>query len=123
MKKLSIVTALTLGLSLPLSAMADDDVTIRVMEMNEVSSDAVMQQIELPDAASDEAAENGEPGLRERERIREHAGDGEELMQQEGEMEQYREMEQMHEGMMEDQYDTPETQDVNGDQTGMHGVR
>ena len=67
MKKLNVAIALSLGMSLPFGVMADDDVTIRVMEMNEISSDAVMQQIQLPDAASEQALENGQPGNRARE--------------------------------------------------------
>lgn len=60
MKKLNIAMAFALGLTLPFGAMAasDDEVTIRVMGMNEQAADSVMKQIVLPDAASDKARAN-----------------------------------------------------------------
>ena len=64
MKKLSVAVLLTLGVSLPYSAMAaDDDVTIRMMDMNETAYENVMKEIELPESASDNGRENSAKGL------------------------------------------------------------
>ena len=111
MKNLATVMAMAAMISLPMAANAadDDEVTIRVMEMNEVSSDAVMQQIELPEVASDQAQENGQPGHRERERIRQMNEQGDQEMIHEGEMEQLRErMMEQHQEQQNMQPDVPE---------------
>lgn len=74
MKKLNI--ALALILLIPFAAIAltpEDEVTIRVMEMHEKSSSSVMDRIELPDAATDQVAEE----TNDRKRLIEHKGDGE----------------------------------------------
>lgn len=121
MKKLTLSIALGLGLSLPFAAMAaDDEVTIRVMEMNESSVQAVMQEIQLPDAASDQAQENNQQANREQQRNREMHENGEQVMAHEGEMEQAREMEQRHERVMEEFHEqqlhteVPESPDAGG---------
>lgn len=58
MKKLNLAIILALGLVVPFSAMATDstdEVTIRMMNRFEYSTDNVTKNIELPDAASDQA--------------------------------------------------------------------
>jgi len=90
------------SLLIPAGAMADEteDLTIRVMEMNENSVQAVTRNIELPDAASENAVENVAQGLqtanqnRERNRVR-IEDDGDQLMLQE--QEQLRERIEEHE--------------------------
>lgn len=71
MNKLTLAVVLGLGLTLPLGAMAstDEEVTIRVMQMNENSSDNVTRYIKLPDVASDEAKEQAQ--FQNHERVRE----------------------------------------------------
>lgn len=61
MKKLNLATALALSLAVPFSAQAfaDEDVTIRVMEMHENTTEAVMKQIQLPDLAQDKVTDEG----------------------------------------------------------------
>jgi len=55
---------LGLGLSAPYSVMAEeDDVTIRMMDMNETAYENVMKEIELPEAASDTGRERSAKGL------------------------------------------------------------
>ncbi len=65
MKNLNKAILIALGMALPLGAMAspDDDVTIRMMEMNEHAADAVTSHIELPEAADDHAREHAANGL------------------------------------------------------------
>jgi len=54
MKTLSKAILLSLGMALPLGVMAaSDDVTIRVMELDEASSNHVIEHIELPDIADE----------------------------------------------------------------------
>jgi len=64
MNKLSVAIVLGLGLSTPYSVMAEeDDVTIRMMDMNETAYENVMKEIELPEAASDTGRERSAKGL------------------------------------------------------------
>lgn len=65
MKNLNKAILIALGMALPLGAMAspDDDVTIRMMEVNEHAADAVTSHIELPEAADDHAREHAAKGL------------------------------------------------------------
>lgn len=88
MKKLNTAIAISLGLLMPFAAMgaSDEEVTIRVMEMNEHSSQAVMNMIELPDVANEEARQQVRNTTQNRHRVRENydeeggiegAGDGE----------------------------------------------
>ncbi|MFV9616637.1 MAG: hypothetical protein ACNYZG_11820 [Gammaproteobacteria bacterium] len=77
MKKLNIAGALVLvfGLVLPSGAFAvtaDDEVTIRVMEMHEKSTSSVMNRIQLPDLAGDKVTEQE----KYRKRLTEHKGEG-----------------------------------------------
>lgn len=69
------LTALIMAgsLILPIGAMAEEteDLTIRVMEMNENSVEAVTRNIELPDAASENAAEGVQTANQNRVRNRE----------------------------------------------------
>lgn len=106
------LTAITLAgsLLLPLGAMADEteDLTIRVMEMNENSVEAVTRNIELPEAASEQAVENAASGLqtanqnRVRNRIMiEEGGDQLMLQEQERLREQMEEREQERAEMRE----------------------
>ena len=83
MKKINTAIAISIGLLLPFAAMgaSGDEVTIRVMEMHENSSQAVMNQIELPEVANDEARQKIRNVIQNRGRVRENmdenaAGDG-----------------------------------------------
>lgn len=102
------LTALVMAgsLLLPIGAMADEteDLTIRVMEMNENSVQAVTRNIELPEAASDNAAERVQTANQNRVRTREMIEDGgDQLMTQEQERlrERIEEHEQDREHMRE----------------------
>ena len=100
MSKLTVAVILGLGMLLPLSAMAgsDDEVTIRVMHMNENTSEKVLRYIELPDAASDEADEQAQSRDRNRERVRERENQNDpDPESQEALMEQERERLMEHE--------------------------
>ncbi|HEY9050349.1 MAG TPA: hypothetical protein VIQ03_02320 [Gammaproteobacteria bacterium] len=103
MNKLTLAVVLGMGMSLPLGAMAstDEEVTIRVMQMNENSSENVTRYIELPDAASDEAQEQAQSSDRNRERVRERENQQDPDAVQDHIMEQTQEMEQDRERMME----------------------
>lgn len=74
---LAIVLAIVVGilvLFIPTAASAttaDDEVTIRVMEMHEKSTSAVMNRIQLPEAASEKVTEEATY----RNRLTEHKGD------------------------------------------------
>lgn len=65
MKNLNKAILIALGMAMPLSAMAtpDDDVTIRMMEVNEHAAEAVTSHIELPGAADDHAREHAANGM------------------------------------------------------------
>ncbi len=64
MKKLHKAIILALGMALPMGAMAasDAEVTIRVMEMNEASSEQVMEHIKLPEMLDEKAHDSAEHG-------------------------------------------------------------
>lgn len=66
MKNLNRTILIVLGIVLPNVAIAspDDGVTIRMMDADERSSEAVTRQIELPEAASEQAREHAEDGLK-----------------------------------------------------------
>lgn len=65
MKNLNKAILIAMGMALPLSAMAspDDDVTIRMMDVNEHAAEAVTSHIELPDISNDHAREHAANGL------------------------------------------------------------
>jgi len=65
MKNLNKAIIIALGMALPLSVMASpgDDVTIRMMDMNEHAADTVTSHIELPGTADDHAREHAANGL------------------------------------------------------------
>ena len=65
MKNLNKAILIALGMALPLGVMAspDDDVTIRMMEVNEHAADAVTSHIELPEVANEHAREHAAGGL------------------------------------------------------------
>ena len=106
------LTAIMIAGSLltPIGAMGEEaeDLTIRVMEMNENSVEAVTRNIELPDAASENAVENAAQGLqtanqnriRNREMI-EDGGDQLMLQEQERLRERLEEQEQDRQHMRE----------------------
>lgn len=98
MKNLSRTILIVLGMALPPVVMAspDDDVTIRMMEANERSSEAVTRQIELPEAAAEQAREHADDGLKAANRNRNrnrNAEDGEGDHEQDHDMERERERE------------------------------
>ena len=77
MKKLNIAGTLVLvfGVIIPSGAIAvtaDDEVTIRVMEMHEKSTSSVMNRIQLPEIASDKVTEEANY----RKRLTERKGEG-----------------------------------------------
>lgn len=101
---LAIVLAIVVGilvLFVPTAASAttaDDEVTIRVMEMHEKSTSAVMNRIQLPETATEKVTEEATY----RNRLTENKGDGNGI----AEMDQERllEMDQVHEmDMINDQ--------------------
>lgn len=107
MKKFNPIIVLLTGLLLPLSAIAspDEEVTIRVMGINESSTDSVMKMIELPDLNRDRnrqqsrqsesgPGDNNMPGLQERERLQKQARESEQTLQHEMQMEQLQETQQ-----------------------------
>ncbi len=110
MKNLNKTILIALGMALPLSVMAspDDDVTIRMMEVNEHSTQAVTRHIELPEAAENRAKEHAAEGLetanRNRNRNR-NGDDGEHEMEREEsherEMEREMERDESHEREMD----------------------
>ncbi len=65
MKNLNTAILIALGMALPLGVMAapGDDVTIRMMEVNEHEIEDVTSHIELPEAADDHAREHAAKGL------------------------------------------------------------
>lgn len=64
MKNVNKAILIALGMALPVCVMASpDEVTIRVMEMDEHAADAVTTHIELPEMAADEAKEHAAKGL------------------------------------------------------------
>jgi len=65
MKNLNKAILIAMGMALPLSVMAspDDDVTIRMMEVNEHAGEAVTSHIELPEISGDHAREHAANGL------------------------------------------------------------
>ena len=77
MKNLNKTILIALGMALPLSVMAspDDDVTIRMMQANEHSTEAVTRHIELPEAAAERAKEHAAEGLEAANRNRNRNGD------------------------------------------------
>jgi len=79
MRKLNIAIALALGLAVPFAAMGatvDDEVTIRVMNMYENTNSAITQNIELPDSASEQAAQNAFQRIQNQVRDRNMDGTG-----------------------------------------------
>ena len=108
MKNLNKTILIALGMVLPLSVMAspDDDVTIRMMEANEQTTQAVTRHIELPEAAENRAKEHVAEGLETANRNRNRNGDdGEHEMEREEsherEMEREMEREESHEREMD----------------------
>ena len=85
MKIYQIAGIACLSLILPLNAMAaDDEVTIRVMQRNENTQQAVLHIVELPPVASENATDNGQQANREQEkhRLRKHTGEESEQEQE-----------------------------------------
>ena len=108
MKNLNKTILIALGMALPLSVMAspDDDVTIRMMEANEQTTQAVTRHIELPEAAENRAKEHAAEGLETANRNRNRNGDdGEHEMEREEsherEMEREMERDESHEREMD----------------------
>ena len=77
MKNLNKTILIALGMVLPLSVMAspDDDVTIRMMEANEQTIEAVTRHIDLPEAATERAKVHAAEGLEAANRNRNRNGD------------------------------------------------
>ena len=97
MKKLNIAVALVLvfGLVLPSGAIAvtaDDEVTIRVMEMHEKSTSSVMNRIQLPDIASDKVTEEANY----HKRLTERKGEGSEAGLADKDLDRIRDQEQTY---------------------------
>ena len=120
MKSLNRAILVALGLSLPFGAMAseEDEVTIRVMQMNEHSYEHVVRNIELPEAASENAETAPDDANkyrdRNRERNREHLEgdtDQEKTRLREESREHESEMESEHEHEHERDQDREESHD------------
>ena len=116
MKNLNKTILITLGMALPLSVMAspDDDVTIRMMQANEQTTEAVTRHIELPEAADDRAKEHAAKGLEAANRNRNRNGDMD-GGDRNHEMEREREMER--EGFQERETNRDDRKDVEHDGT------
>lgn len=101
MNKKTITLVLGLSMLFSLDAMAEDDVTIRVMEMNEQSKESVLQMIALPEKASTHSQEKLKQTnrVRETERVNADNTENEEMAKErEQEMEEKRnEAEDAHE--------------------------
>ena len=128
MKKLNIAVALVLvfGLVLPSGAIAvtaDDEVTIRVMEMHEKSTSSVMNRIQLPDIASDKVTEEANY----HKRLTERKGEGSEAGLADKDLDRIRDQEQTYDqeqnqerelDLVQDQIRDTEPDIANEQQTG-----
>lgn len=128
MKKLNIAVALVLvfGLVLPSGAIAvsaDDEVTIRVMEMHEKSTSSVMNRIQLPDLAGDKVTEEENY----RNRLTERKGEGSEAGLADKDLDRIRDQEQTYDqeqnqerelDLVQDQIRDTEPDIANEQQTG-----
>jgi len=128
MKKLHIAGALVLvfGLVLPSGAIAvtaDDEVTIRVMEMHEKSTSSVMNRIQLPDLAGDKLSEEANY----HKRLTERKGEGSEAGLADKDLDRIRDQEQTYDqeqnqerelDLVQDQIRDTEPDITNEQQTG-----
>ena len=128
MKKLNLAGALVLvfGLVLPSGAIAvtaDDEVTIRVMEMHEKSTSSVMNRIQLPVLAGDKVTEEANY----RKRLTESKGEGAEKGLADKDWDRIREQEQTYDqeqnqerelDLVQDQIRDTEADIANEQQTG-----
>ena len=128
MKKLNIAGALVLvcGLVLPsgaIAVIADDEVTIRVMEMHEKSTSSVMNRIQLPDLAGDKVTEEANY----QKRLTERKGEGSEAGLADKDLDRIRDQEQSYEqeqnqerelDLVQDQIRDTEPDIANEQQTG-----
>jgi len=128
MKKLNIAVALVLvfGLVLPSGAIAvtaDDEVTIRVMEMHEKSTSSVMNRIQLPDLAGDKVTEEANY----HKRLTERKGQGSEAGLADKDLDRIRDQEQTYDqeqnqerelDLVQDQIRDTEPDIANEQQTG-----
>lgn len=109
MKNLNQTILIALGMALSPGVMAspDGDITIRMMEENEQTTDAVTRHIELPAATAERATEHADEGLAAANRNRNRNRNGDQEMEREMEREEahQREMDRNdrkdveHEGM------------------------
>ena len=128
MKKLNIAVTLVLvsGLALPSGAIAitaDDEVTIRVMEMHEKSTSSVMNRIQLPDLAIDKVTEEANY----HKRLTERKGEGSEAGLADKDLDRIRDQEQTYDqeqnqerelDLVQDQIRDTEPDIANEQQTG-----
>jgi hypothetical protein len=128
MKKLNIAVALVLvfGLVLPSGAIAitaDDEVTIRVMEMHEKSTSSVMNRIQLPEIAVDKVTEEANY----HKRLTERKGEGYEADLADKDLDRIRDQEQTYEqeqnqerelDLVQDQIRDAEPDSANEQETG-----
>ncbi|GMR01621.1 MAG: hypothetical protein BMS9Abin19_1027 [Gammaproteobacteria bacterium] len=123
MKNLNKAILIALGMALPLSVMAspDDDVTIRMMEVNEHATEAVTSHIELPEIADDHAGEHAAEGLEtasndhddDMDQEKEHDADDEKLDHEINREEEHdREMDREEEHELEIDVDREDRKDV-----------
>jgi len=98
-------------MALPLSVMAspDDDVTIRMMEVNEHAAEAVTSHIELPEIADDHAKDHAADGLETA--SNDHDAEGEDR-EHEIEEDHEREMDREEEHGLEIDVDREDRKDV-----------
>ena len=128
MKKLNIAGALVLVFGLVLSSgaiavTADDEVTIRVMEMHEKSTSSVMNRIQLPDLAGDKVTEEANY----HKRLTERKGEGSEAGLADKDLDRIRDQEQTYDqeqnqerelDLVQDQIRDTEPDIANEQQTG-----
>ena len=128
MKKLNIAGTLVLvfGVIIPSGAIAvtaDDEVTIRVMEMHEKSTSSVMNRIQLPDLAGDKVTEEANY----HKRLTKRKGEGSEAGLADKDLDRIRDQEQTYEqeqnqerelDLVQDQIRDTEPDIANEQQTG-----
>jgi len=128
MNKLILGLLLSSGLLLPVIATAspDDDVTIRVMEMDEHSGSDITRHIELPDSAAEHAREAAEHGTNTASRSHDNEREAERDVEHENEREMEREsdereMEHENEREMERESDDREVERDDNNNSGHRG--
>lgn len=118
MNKLMLSSIVVLGMSLPMAAIASpDDVTIRVMEMDEHSTEDVTRHIDLPESA-EHAKEAAEHRSGSSDSSGAHDNEREHDMERENEREEEREVEHENEREIEREVDRSDSNEQGTDRSG-----